>query len=79
MGRQGTKEELLHWIECRKAGARREIEELRKNPPSSAQSWRRAVGFMNTMRPFVIEDPAEEEAENLAFHLAWSRLRRAAM
>jgi hypothetical protein len=70
---------ISRWAASRRAAEARELDELRRSPPSPSESFAAAtalVGFAAARHGWPLPTGAEEAADNLAFHEIWARLRR---
>jgi hypothetical protein len=65
--------DVLRWVEGFRAAAARDREDLRANPPDPAEMWARSQRLAATFPSSPFDEPT-----NLAFHLTWARLRKAA-
>lgn len=71
--------ELIRWVAGRRTAEARERDEWRSESISSAESFARAmslVEFAAARHGWPLPVGPDDEAEDLAFHIIWARIRR---
>jgi hypothetical protein len=73
--------DVARWMAGRRAAAARERDELRGKAPAPREALARALSLIElaaSRHGWPLPASADDEAEDLAFHEAWARLRRRA-